>query len=36
MELHFVKNNLRFSSEKMFVSLEKQKLLKSEFMRDTS
>ena len=33
MELHFVKNNLRFSSEKMFVSLEKQKLLKPEFMR---
>ena len=30
------KNDLRFSSEKMFLSLEKQKLLKPEFMRDTS
>ena len=36
MELHFVKNDLRFSSGKMFVSLEKRKLLKSELMRDTS
>ena len=36
MELHFVKNDLRFSFGKMFVSLEKRKLLKPEFMRDTS
>ena len=36
MELHFVKNDLRFSSKKIFVSLEKQKLLKPEFMRDSS
>ena len=36
MELDFVKNDLRFSSGKMFVSLEKLKLLKPEFMRDTS
>ena len=27
MEVHFVKNDLRFSSGKMFVSLEKRKLL---------
>ena len=36
MELHFVKNDLRFSSGKMHVSLEKRKLLKPKFMRDTS
>ena len=36
MELHFVKNDLRFSSGKMSVSLEKRKLLKPKFMRDTS
>ena len=36
MELDFVKNDLRFSSGKMFVLLEKRKLLKPEFMRDTS
>ena len=36
MELHFVKNGLRFLSGKMFVSLEKCKLLKPEFMRETS
>ena len=36
MELHFVENILRFSSGKMFVSLEKRKLLQPEFMRDTS
>ena len=36
MELHFVKNDLRFSSGIMFASLEKPKLLKPEFMRDTS
>ena len=36
MELLFVKNDGRFSSGKMFVSLEKRKLLKPEFMRDTS
>ena len=36
MELHFVKNNLRFLSGKMFVSLQKRKLVKLEFMRDTS
>ena len=36
MELQFIKNELRFSSGKMFVSLEKRKLLKPEFMRDTS
>ena len=36
MELHFVKNDLRFLSGKMFVSLEKRKLLKPEFMRETS
>ena len=35
MELHFVKNDLRFSSGKMLVSQKKQKLLKPEFMRDT-
>ena len=27
MEVHFVKNDLRFSSGKTFVSLEKRKLL---------
>ena len=31
MELQFVKNDLTFSSGKMFVPLEKQKLLKPEF-----
>ena len=36
MELHFVKNDLKFLSGKMFLSLEKRKLLKPEFMRDTS
>ena len=36
MELHFVKNDLRFSSGIMFASLEKPKLLKPEFIRDTS
>ena len=36
IELLFVKNHGRFSSGKMFVSLEKRKLLKPEFMRDTS
>ena len=36
MELHFVKNDLRLSSGKMFVSLEIRKLLKPEFVRDTS
>ena len=36
MELLFVKNDGRFSSGKMFVSLEKRKLLKPEFMRDTT
>ena len=36
MELDFVKNDLRFSSGKMFVLLEKRKLLKPEFMTDTS
>ena len=36
MELHFIKNDLRFSSKKMFLSLGKWKLLKPEFMRDTS
>ena len=36
MELHFVKNDLRFSSGKIFVSLEKRKLLKPGFTRDTS
>ena len=36
MELHFVKNDLRFSSGKMLVSLEKRILLKLEFIRDTS
>ena len=36
MELHFVKNDLRFSSGKMFVPREKRKLLKPECMRDTS
>ena len=30
------KNDLTFSSWKMFVSLEERKLLKPEFMRDTS
>ena len=35
IELHFVKIDLRFSSGKMFVSLEKRKLLKPGFMRDT-
>ena len=30
------KNDLTFSSGKMFVSLEERKLLKPEFMRDTS
>ena len=34
-KLHFVKIDLRFSSGKMFVSLEKRKLLKPGFMRDT-
>ena len=33
IELHFVKIDLRFSSGKMFVSLEKRKLLKPGFMR---
>ena len=32
MELHFIKNDLRFSFGKMFVSLEKRKLLKPEFV----
>ena len=36
MELDFVKNDLTFSSGEMFVSLEKRKLLKPEFMRGTS
>ena len=36
IELQFVKNDLRFSSGIMFASLEKPKLLKPEFMRDTS
>ena len=35
-ELHFLKNDLRFSFGKMFVLLEKRKLLKPEFMRQTS
>ena len=35
MELHLVKNDVRFSHGKMLVSLEKRKLLKPEFMRDT-
>ena len=30
------KSDLRFSSGKMFVSLETRKLLKPEFLRDTS
>ena len=34
--LHFLKNDLRFSFGKMFVLLEKRKLLKPEFMRQTS
>ena len=34
MELHFVKNDFRFSSGKVFLSWEKRKLLKPEFMRD--
>ena len=32
MELHFVKHDSRFLSGKIFVSLEKQKLLKPEFI----
>ena len=36
MGLHFAKNNLRFSSGKIIVPLEKRKLLKPEFMRRTS
>ena len=36
MESHFVKHGFRFSFEKIIVSLEKWKLLKVEFMRDTS
>ena len=35
MELHLVKNDVRFSHGKMLVSLEKRKLLTPEFMRDT-
>ena len=35
-EFHFVKNDLRFPSREMFASLEKRKLLKPEFMRNTS
>ena len=34
IELNFVKNDIRFSSGKMFVSLEKRKLLKPKFMRE--
>ena len=36
MELHSVKNEFRFSSGKMLVSLEKAKLLKPEFNRKIS
>ena len=36
MELHSVKNEFIFSSEKILVSLEKGKLLKPEFIRDIS
>ena len=36
MELHSVKHEFRFSSRTMLVSLEKRKLLKSEFIRDIS
>ena len=34
IELNFVKNDIRFSSGKMFVSLEKRKLLKPKFMTE--
>ena len=34
IELNFVKNDIRFSSGKMFVSLEKRKLLKPKLMRE--
>ena len=36
MELHSVRNEFRFSSGKMLVSLEKRKLLKPEFIREIS
>ena len=36
MELHFVKNEFRFSSGKMLIFLEKKKLLKPDFIRDIS
>lgn len=36
MELHFVKNNLKFLSGKMLVSLGKRNSLKPEFITDTS
>ena len=36
MELHSVKNELRFLSGKMLVPLEKKKLLKPEFIREIS
>ena len=36
IELHFVKNDLRFWSGEMFASLEKRKLWKSKFMRNIS
>ena len=36
LELHSVKNEFRYSSGKMLVSLEKRKLIKSEFIREIS
>ena len=36
MELHSVKNDLRLSSGKILVSLEKLKLCKPEFIREIS
>ena len=36
MELDSVRNEFRFSSGKMLVSLEKRKLLKPEFIREIS